>query len=54
VPVAAAPAGIVVAAGATTAQLTVTTSAVKKNTSVALSPAYGGTTKTATIAVKRR
>ena len=50
-PVAAVPASVTVAAGATSATFTISTSAVTASTSVTISGAFGGATKTATLTV---
>jgi hypothetical protein len=47
--VATVPASVTVAAGSTTATFTVTTKAVTSSTSVTISAAYGGVTRTATL-----
>jgi hypothetical protein len=48
------PASVVVAAGATTATFTVTTTVTKRNASAAIYATFAGVTKTASLTVKRR
>jgi len=51
---ASVPASVVVAAGATSKTFAVTTVATRNNTTVSISASYSGTTKTATLTLKRR
>ena len=48
------PASVLVPAGATSANFTVTTFATRKNASATISASYAGVTRTATLGVKRR
>jgi len=48
------PASVLVPAGATSANFTVTTVATRKNASATISASHGGVTRTATLSVKRR
>jgi hypothetical protein len=48
------PASVVVAAGATSKSFAVTTVATRNNATVTISASYSGTTRTATLTLKRR
>ncbi len=50
---ASVPASVTVAAGTKTATFTVTTTAVKSNTSAVISASYAGATKTATLTIRK-